>query len=273
MLRDARFWPSAAWISWGAPEGWSEGWAPNIVQGKAETYAGRASALLSRIARDAAHAAVEAEVDPSFRLMDVDERTRQAAESVVCEGQGTLRARVRDAYGRQCAVTGEHTEPVLDAAHIQRYLGPRSNHVQNGLLLTKEFHALFDAGSVGVTPDDRVRVSSASRARWSHGHRYHPNDAEPLAVLPASPAARPSPEALDGQLAHVSVAWSAWPRPPGRPRRTNALLRWRRARMGPHAASSTPARMACRWGWIEYELHTYKCPESRTCPDPFRPRA
>lgn len=202
VLRDARFWPSSAWIPWGT----SEGWAPNIVQGKAETDAGRAAALLSTIARDAAHAAVEAELDPSFRLVEVDERVRQAAESVVREGQGTFRARVLDAYGRQCAVTGEHTEPVLDAAHIQRYLGPRSNHVQNGLLLTKEFHALFDAGLVGVTPDYRVRVSSAIRARWSNGHRYYPYDGKPLAVLPASPAARPSPEALDWHLAHVFVA-------------------------------------------------------------------
>lgn len=170
--------------------------------------------------------------------MDVDERTRQAAESVVCAGRGTFRARVRDAYGRPCAVTGEHTEPVLDAAHIQRHVGRRSTHVQNGLLLGKEFHALLDAESVGVTPDCRVRVSSASRARWSHGHRYHPNDAKLVAVLPASPAARPSPETLDGQLAPVFVAWSAWPRPPRRPRRTDARLRWRRARMGPHAVSS-----------------------------------
>lgn len=42
---------------------------------------------------------------------------------------------------------------VLDAAHIQPCLGPRSNHPQNGLVLTKEFHALFDRGYVTVTPE------------------------------------------------------------------------------------------------------------------------
>lgn len=77
------------------------------MQGKAKTDPDWASALLARIAWDVAHAALEAELDRSFRLMEVDERTRQAAESVVCEGQGTFRARVLDAYGRQRAVTGE----------------------------------------------------------------------------------------------------------------------------------------------------------------------
>jgi hypothetical protein len=47
---------------------------------------------------------------------------------------------------------------VLDAAHIQPYLGPRSNHLQNGILLTKESHTLFDLGYVTMTPDHVIRV-------------------------------------------------------------------------------------------------------------------
>ena len=64
--------------------------------------------------------------------------------------------------------------PVLDAAHVQPYLGPRSNHIQNGLLLTKEFHALLDQGLVTVTPDYVVRVSTRIREHWDRG---------PLAVV------------------------------------------------------------------------------------------
>ena len=45
-----------------------------------------------------------------------------------------------------------------ESAHIQPYLGPRSNHVQNGVLLTKELHALFDAGYVTIASG----VSAAS---------------------------------------------------------------------------------------------------------------
>ena len=49
-----------------------------------------------------------------------------------------------DAYERRCAVTGEKTLPVLEAAHIRPYalLGP--HRVNNGLLLRSDLHKLFD---------------------------------------------------------------------------------------------------------------------------------
>lgn len=199
VLRDARFWPASAWIPWGK----AEGWAANIVQGRTERDSARASLLLSRIVRDAAWAEVEAERKDHFELLEVDERRHSVVESVAREGQGTFRARLLDAYGRRCAVTGEHTEPVLDAAHIQPYLGPRSNHVQNGLLLTKEFHALLDAGLVGVTPEYRVRVSPSIRKRWRNGHRYYPYDDRSLLVVPEDAALQPSREAFDWHMTHV----------------------------------------------------------------------
>ena len=36
-------------------------------------------------------------------------------------GQGSFRIVVTDAYERRCALTGERTLPVLDAAHIKPY--------------------------------------------------------------------------------------------------------------------------------------------------------
>jgi putative restriction endonuclease len=49
-------------------------------------------------------------------------------------GQGAFRLLVTDAYQRGCAVTGERTLPVLDAAHIRPYaeLGP--HRLENGIL-------------------------------------------------------------------------------------------------------------------------------------------
>src|SRR5262245_499632 len=100
---------------------------------------------------------------------DADERAFVESKRVAREGQGTFRTRVLDAYGRRCAISGERTEVVLEAAHIQPYLGPRSNHVQNGIPMTVEFHALFDGKLLAITPDYRVRVSPAIRRRWSNG--------------------------------------------------------------------------------------------------------
>ncbi len=197
VLRAAQFWPRERWIRWGAEEGWS----PNIVRGKTEDAPARATRLLAEL--QASDQLIPDLTPDRFEPLTIDERTMRTASQIVREGQGAFRARVLDAYGRQCAVTGEHTEPVLDAAHIQPYRGVRSNHVQNGLLLTKEFHALFDLGYVAVTPDYKVRVSTALKTDFKNGKRYYPYDGQRLAALPERAELRPSPEALEWHLEHV----------------------------------------------------------------------
>jgi len=191
VLRDAVFWPRERWVPWGK----TEGWAPNIVQGKTERDPVRASRLLAELGYDHLTTPEDLVAEP-FRPLEVDERELVLARTRPRSGQGTFRSRLLDAYGRRCAITGEHTEIVLDAAHIQPYLGPRSNHVQNGLLLTKEFHALFDEGYVTITPDYKVRVSDRLRSEWDNGHRYYPCDGHALVALPEV-ASRPSPEVLE----------------------------------------------------------------------------
>ncbi len=85
-------------------------------------------------------------------------------------------------------------------AHIQPYLGPRSNHVQNGLLLTDEFHTLFDLGYVTVTPEYVVRFGDitvpALNKDWKNGKRYYPYDGQRLAAVPANESLRPSAAVL-----------------------------------------------------------------------------
>jgi putative restriction endonuclease len=200
VLRTARFWPRDRWIPWGA----AQGWKPNIVQGRTETDPARASRLLAELDYDAVVAPEE--FAASFELVEADERQLVLAKTVLREGQGAFRTRLLSAYGARCAITGEHTVPVLDAAHVQPYLGPRSNHIQNGLLLTKEFHALLDEGLVTVTPDYVVRVSPRIRERWKNGHRYYPFDGRALHVLPESPGDRPSRAALEWHNRRVFVA-------------------------------------------------------------------
>ncbi len=191
VLRDVHFWPQERWMPWGE----AQGFARNVVQGKTETDPDRASLLLAEIQYDAT---LPEELRPEpFHPLDVDERELVLVQDRPRRGQGAFRARLLAAYGGSCAITGEHTEIVLDAAHVQPYLGPRSNHVQNGLLLTKEFHALFDRGYVTVTPDYEVRVSPRLREDWNNGKRYLAADGRPLAALPDDPALRPSPEVLE----------------------------------------------------------------------------
>ena len=197
ILRDAVFFERRRWIPWGAEHGWHD----NIVQGKTEEDPARASRLMAEIQFD--HLDVPADLGPRFEPLDADERQLVLSRTIQRQGQGAFRARLLDAYGRRCAITGERTEPVLDAAHVQPYLGPRSNHVQNGLLLAKEFHTLFDLGFVTVGPDYRVRVSDGLRERWQNGRRYYEFKDRALARLPDDPASHPSREALEWHGARV----------------------------------------------------------------------
>jgi putative restriction endonuclease len=111
-------------------------------------------------------------------------------------GQGAFRIEVLEAYARRCAVTGERTLPALDAAHIRPYaeLGPHS--VENGLLLRKDLHALFDAGYVTVTSSFELRVSRQIREQFENGRDYYALDGRELRV-PALAAMRPSVEFLE----------------------------------------------------------------------------
>jgi len=203
VLLDAHFWSDPRWITWDMSRGYADS---GIQVGRTDRDAANVELLLAEIRRDA--------VEPPRELLDqfeplaVDERARALAEVAVREGQGAFRLRLLEAYGG-CAITGEHTEPVLDAAHIQRYLGPKSNHACNGLILTKEFHALFDKGLVTIEPpsvrrsDYRVRVSRMIHERWKNGRRYNDFNDQPLLSLPADPRLHPSREALEWHRANV----------------------------------------------------------------------
>ncbi len=201
ILRAVEFWPKDRWLPWDS----AQGYAPNIVTGKFERDAANRDRLLAAIG--SAGAVREAEFADRFTLVEADERTwRSQSEAAVREGQASFRLRLIDAYDSQCAITGEHTTPVLDAAHIQPYLGRRSNHVQNGLLLTKEFHTLFDRGYVTVTPDFNIRVSPRLKTQYRNGRRYYPYDGQPLAKLPEDAALQPSRDALEWHGRKVFLA-------------------------------------------------------------------
>jgi putative restriction endonuclease len=165
-------------------------WAPNIVQGKtydsdigegARLWSQAQLALAGRMPIE--HAIAE---DRYGKPMLVQPRL----------GQGAFRLLVTDAYQRRCAVTGERTLPVLDAAHIKPYaeLGP--HRLENGILLRKDLHALFDAGYVTVTPSLELRVSRRIREEFENGRDYYALDRRAVR-LPVAPAPPPSAEYLE----------------------------------------------------------------------------
>jgi putative restriction endonuclease len=88
-------------------------------------------------------------------------------------GQGSFRVIVTDAYDRRCALTNERTLPALDAAHIKPYSAEGAHRVDNGLLMRRDLHALFDRGYVTVTPNMQIEVSRRIREEFENGRDYY----------------------------------------------------------------------------------------------------
>jgi putative restriction endonuclease len=111
-------------------------------------------------------------------------------------GQGTFSLAVRDAYSGSCAVTREHSLPVLEAAHIKPYAEGGVHAVSNGLLLRSDLHRLYDRGYVTVMPDFTFKVSERLRSEYRNGKTYYALDGSRI-HMPAAPDLMPDRSALE----------------------------------------------------------------------------
>jgi putative restriction endonuclease len=110
-------------------------------------------------------------------------------------GQGSFRIAIMDGYRRRCAITGERTLPILDAAHIKPWAVGGENKPGNGLLLRTDIHRLFDLGYVTVSPEHRFEVSPRLREDYENGRHYYELHGQKLRP-PHDPTFLPAPEAL-----------------------------------------------------------------------------
>lgn len=110
-------------------------------------------------------------------------------------GQGAFRVLVTDTYNRRCAITQERTLPALEAAHIRPYGDDGAHEAQNGLLLRRDIHSLFDAGYVTVTPDLRFEMSRRIKEEFDNGRHYYKLHGHRISA-PENPALRPDPDTL-----------------------------------------------------------------------------
>ena len=197
ILRDAVFFSRDRWLSWGPDEEWS----PNIVAYKGYDLATEPGRALHAILRST-HPAPVPDLQPTFEPLEEDERRHVEAVGPERPGQGTFRLRLLRAYGNQCAVTGEHALPVLEAAHIQPYLGPASNHPQNGIVLRSDLHRLYDRGYVTVTPELSLQVSSRLWDEFENGMHYYDMAGQSVHV-PVDERLVPSVQALEWHTQNV----------------------------------------------------------------------
>jgi putative restriction endonuclease len=151
----------------------------------------------ARIWRECHERAAVGVILPRDVLVVREERARYGDPVLVRPrlGQGAFRVAVTDAYQRACAVTHEHSLPVLEAAHIVPYGQGGAHEVSNGLLLQSDLHRLFDLGYVTVTPDLHVEVSGRLRGEFENGHTYYPMHGTSVTV-PSDSRLRPDPNLL-----------------------------------------------------------------------------
>ena len=107
-------------------------------------------------------------------------------------GQGTFKVLVTEAYHRRCAISGEKTLPVLEAAHIKPYSQEGPHNTSNGLLLRKDIHTLFDRGYITVGEDLHIEVSMRIKEDYGNGREYYAFQGKKLVDVPDRVEERPS---------------------------------------------------------------------------------
>ena len=188
VLTDPIFFDRKDWIP--VPENWSK----SIQQGKTystETEIGRkywnqVQDIIkgySKIEKDD----VLQDIDPGYDYVFTKVRI----------GQGAFRVMVTDAYARKCAITGEKTLPVLEAAHIKPYSISKLNKTSNGLLLRADLHKLFDSGYITVTKEHKVEISKKIKEEFENGREYYRYHGNSLIVLPRQEFDMPDREYLE----------------------------------------------------------------------------
>jgi putative restriction endonuclease len=184
LLTQPFFFPREAWIP--IPDDWK----PNIVSGKRYDLAVEPGRSL--------WGEIQARLVVGQDLGRIGESIPRYGEPVLVRprlGQGGFRVQVTDAYGRRCAITGERTLPVLEAAHIRPYFEGGEHEVKNGILFRSDIHTLFDRGYVTVDPNFRFEVSRRIREDFENGRDYYRLAGTRL-ILPDDPAKYPDAHLL-----------------------------------------------------------------------------
>lgn len=191
ILSNAFFFPEGLWIS--QPNNWA---SRNLRYKSYDLSEGEGLRVWRECQERASLLEADALPAPTTLLREATPRYGEPTLIAPRLGQGGFRLAVTAAYDRACAVTGEHSLPALEAAHIRPFAEGGSHSVSNGLLLRSDLHRLFDRNYLTVTPDYRLKVSGRLRDHFSNGKSYYPLDGQRIA-LPQRAEDRPDRELLE----------------------------------------------------------------------------
>lgn len=176
-------------------------WSRNIVQGKTyDTGQPLGQALFEQVL-----ARLRSENIMPF--MAAESNNRYGNEQIIRPriGQGAFKVLITEAYQRRCAITGEKTLPVLEAAHIKPYSFDGPHEVKNGILLRRDFHTLFDRGYITIDKSLTIEVSHRIKEDFGNGREYYAHHGSKLIVLPQHRDQMPDPAYLEWHNQNVYV--------------------------------------------------------------------
>jgi predicted restriction endonuclease len=153
------------------------------------------SFVLRRVSARSAMEAVQQKIEagPAFDANSVEDAREKTLGSIVRRrGRDRFRAALLRAYSGRCAVTRCDFREALEAAHIRSYMGTRTDHVTNGLLLRADIHTLFDLYWITIHPKTFKVLAHPSLCATSYrlliGDRI---------LLPRAAYERPEPSFLE----------------------------------------------------------------------------
>lgn len=177
------------WIT--VPDNWSK----NIVQGKMYDTSEHYGKLLYQQIQEVLYS--QRFNKNLLREDSVNSRYGKEQKIKPRIGQGAFKILITDAYHRRCAITGEKTLPVLEAAHIKPFSLDGSHEINNGLLLRRDFHTLFDRGYITIDKEFNVEVSRRIKEDFGNGKEYYAHHGSKLIILPGKKEQLPGPHYLE----------------------------------------------------------------------------
>ena len=116
------------------------------------------------------------------------------------QGQTRFRNQLLEIYKFKCCMTNCDVPAALEACHIYPYMGPKTNHIQNGIILRADLHTLYDKGLIYI--DEKYIVHLTEKLKISS--QYNFLDGEQLKNLPRNKEDRPSKDAIKYKLKEVN---------------------------------------------------------------------
>ena len=118
-------------------------------------------------------------------------------------------ARVLNAYGFRCALSGVQARPVLFVAHIQPFYDSKFQKASNGVVLRSDLYQLFKAGYITFVYDEsreHLRAKVSNTVRTAFGEDYMRYDGQEL-LLPEDKSHWPEPKYVKW---HNNMCYENW---------------------------------------------------------------